>query len=129
MPSFSWIAPSTQLLFVPVQTSWAFTTTFGQTVAFARHGRSSLKQRAPGIKTILGGANCDGVMGEALHRSFPWIDVVVRGEAEPVFGDLVDALLLRENAGAAPRLVSARGWRKTWIVPMTPPVAGKSRAR
>ena len=96
-----------------------FTTTFGQTVASLVMAQL-LKQRAPGIKTILGGANCDGVMGEALHRSFPWIDVVVRGEAEPVFGDLVDALLHGRTPAPRPGLCLREG-EKVVIVPMTPP--------
>jgi ribosomal peptide maturation radical SAM protein 1 len=96
-----------------------FTTTFGQTVASLVMAQL-LKQRAPGIKIILGGANCDGVMGEALHRSFPWIDVVVRGEAEPVFGDLVDALLHGRTPAPRPGLCLREG-KEIVIVPMTPP--------
>ncbi len=69
-----------------------FTTTFGQTVASLVMALV-LKQRLPHVKIVLGGANCDGAMGEALHREFPWIDVVVRGDAEPVFVDLVQDLL------------------------------------
>lgn len=54
-----------------------FTTTFGQSVASIALA-ALLKQRAPHIAVVFGGAACEGVMGEALHRSFSCIDVVVR---------------------------------------------------
>ena len=58
-----------------------FTTTFGQTVASVALA-AELKRRDPGIAVVFGGAGCEGVMGEALLRSFPSIDVVVRGGRE-----------------------------------------------
>jgi ribosomal peptide maturation radical SAM protein 1 len=48
-----------------------------------------LKRRLPSITIVLGGANCQGPMGAAVHRAFPWIDAVVRGEGERVFPALV----------------------------------------
>ncbi|MGC4804658.1 RiPP maturation radical SAM C-methyltransferase [Micromonospora sp. DT233] len=53
---------------------------------------AEIKRLDPGITVILGGANCDGVQGEALHRNFPALDHVVRGEAELVFPKLLQAL-------------------------------------
>jgi ribosomal peptide maturation radical SAM protein 1 len=96
-----------------------FTTTFGQTVASLVMAQL-LKRRAPGLKIVLGGANCDGAMGEALHRSFPWIDVVVRGEAEPVFGDLVQSLLRDEPPVPRAGLCLRRG-AEISVTPMAPP--------
>jgi ribosomal peptide maturation radical SAM protein 1 len=52
-----------------------------------------LKRRLPWITIVLGGANCQGPMGAAVHRAFPWIDAVVRGEGERVFPGLVKDLL------------------------------------
>jgi ribosomal peptide maturation radical SAM protein 1 len=52
-----------------------------------------LKERDPSMAIMFGGANCDGPMGAALHRAFPWVDVVVRGEAEQVLPGLVKDLL------------------------------------
>ena len=79
-----------------------FTTTFQQNVP-ALGLAQALKQRAPAIVTVFGGANCDGVMGETLHRSFPFIDVVVRGEAEaivgPLFGELAAAAPVSPHPG------------------------------
>jgi ribosomal peptide maturation radical SAM protein 1 len=69
-----------------------FTTTFSQNVPslmLAYH----LKRADPSLKIVFGGGNCDGPMGAALHRSFPWIDVVVRGECEAVVADVVRDLL------------------------------------
>ncbi len=65
-----------------------FTTTFGQNVPSLVLSKL-LKQRDPSLKIVFGGANCDGPMGEALHRNFPWIDVVVRGEGEGVIVGLM----------------------------------------
>jgi ribosomal peptide maturation radical SAM protein 1 len=33
-------------------------------------------------KVLLGGSNCEGQMGETLHRTFPFLDYVCRGEGE-----------------------------------------------
>ena len=69
-----------------------FTSTFQQNVpALALAQR--LRARAPNIVTVFGGANCDDVMGDALHREFSFIDVVVRGEAEAVVGPLFEELV------------------------------------
>ena len=85
-----------------------FTTTFGQTVSSLVMAKV-LKQRAPRLQVIFGGANCDGDMGEALHRNFSWIDVVVRGDAEPVFADLVESLLAGRTPKRAPGLCLRSG--------------------
>jgi ribosomal peptide maturation radical SAM protein 1 len=52
-----------------------------------------LKQQEPSLKVIVGGACCFGPMGAAMHRAFPWIDLVVRGEGEPVLPGLVREML------------------------------------
>ncbi len=75
-----------------------FTTTFVQTIpALALAHR--LKARAPGLKIVLGGGNCDGPMGEALHRTYRFVDVVVRGDAERVVPPLFSDLLAGRPAG------------------------------
>jgi ribosomal peptide maturation radical SAM protein 1 len=65
-----------------------FSTTFSQNVPSLVLARV-LKQRDPSMTIVFGGGNCDGPMGAALHRAFPWIDVVVRGEAERILPGLV----------------------------------------
>ena len=47
-----------------------------------------IKDLAPGIATVLGGANCESVMGLTTHEHFPWIDYVVSGEADTIVVDL-----------------------------------------
>ncbi|QFG22461.1 RiPP maturation radical SAM C-methyltransferase [Actinomadura sp. WMMB 499] len=67
-----------------------FTSTFQQnaaSLAAARH----IKRLAPEIVTVFGGANCDGPQGAAIHRNFPYVDHVVRGEGELNFPALVEA--------------------------------------
>lgn len=83
-----------------------FTTTFSQNVpSLALAAR--LKQRHPAVRIVFGGSNCDGPMGEALLRGFDCIDVVVRGEGEPVVPDLVGDLVagrpVRAQAGLCVR--------------------------
>jgi len=85
-----------------------FTSTFSQTfpsLALAKR----LKEQAPDLRVVFGGANCDGSMGKTLHALYHCIDVVVRGESERVaprlFRELVDGdeisnqsgLCIREN--------------------------------
>lgn len=52
-----------------------------------------LKNSFPDVQIVFGGANCDGVMGATLHQSFPWVDAVIRGEAESVFPAFVKNIL------------------------------------
>ncbi|GIF13900.1 RiPP maturation radical SAM C-methyltransferase [Actinoplanes teichomyceticus] len=67
------------------------TSTFQQNVASLALLRR-IKQLAPATMTVMGGANCDGPQGEALHRNFDCLDYVVRGEAERTVVQLVEAL-------------------------------------
>jgi len=68
-----------------------FTTTFQQNTASLAAARL-LKQLRPQTRTVFGGANCDGPQGAALHRNFPFLDYVVRGEGEVAFPRLLDAI-------------------------------------
>ncbi|MBB5122088.1 radical SAM protein [Streptomyces eurocidicus] len=80
-----------------------FTSTFQQNaaaLAAARH----VKRLAPGIVTVLGGANCDGKQGEAIHRNFAFVDYVVRGEAEESFPALLTAIARKEVPTEVPGL-------------------------
>lgn len=66
-----------------------FTTTFMQNVPSLAVARR-LKHTHPDIVTVMGGANCDGPMGAALHRNHDFVDHVVRGEGELAFPRLLD---------------------------------------
>jgi ribosomal peptide maturation radical SAM protein 1 len=68
-----------------------FTTTFQQNTA-ALATAKALHRLRPGLPVVFGGANCDGAQGAALHRNFPFVDLVVRGEAELAFPALLAAL-------------------------------------
>ncbi|MEU7978552.1 RiPP maturation radical SAM C-methyltransferase [Micromonospora sp. NPDC049081] len=68
-----------------------FTSTFQQNAAALATARA-IKKRSPGIRTVMGGANCDGEQGAAIHRNFSFVDFVVRGEGETAFPRLLAAL-------------------------------------
>lgn len=68
-----------------------FTTTFAQNVASLALARR-VKELRPESVVVLGGANCEGEMGLALHRSFPFVDLVCTGEADLTFPRLLSAL-------------------------------------
>ncbi len=74
----------------------------GMSTSFAQNVPSlalaqELKRRRPDLPIVFGGCNCDGPMGAALHRNFPQVDFVVRGEGERPLTELMSAL-----AGEAP---------------------------
>ncbi|MCC7341602.1 MAG: RiPP maturation radical SAM C-methyltransferase [Bryobacterales bacterium] len=73
-----------------------FTSTFQQTLASLALARR-IKDRFPEKLTIMGGANCEGVMGMELMRQFPWIDAVFSGESDYSFPEF----LRRRATGAS----------------------------
>jgi len=68
------------------------TSTFVQTLA-SLGLLKRIREMNPEIVTVMGGANCEGVMGQALVRHFPWLDYVCSGEGDslvaPFFSDLL----------------------------------------
>jgi hypothetical protein len=80
-----------------------FSSTFSQNVPSLALARL-LKQHDPSLRIVFGGGNCDGPMGAVLHRAFPWVDVVVRGEAERLLPDLVRDLIAGDRIRPAPGL-------------------------
>jgi ribosomal peptide maturation radical SAM protein 1 len=67
-----------------------------------------LKAAWPDKSIIFGGANCRGEMGLELHRQFPFIDFVCRGESDSLFPTLVERLLAGVSPPSLPGLI-ARG--------------------
>lgn len=57
-----------------------------------------IKLHDPQKIIIFGGANCEGKMGLALHRNFPFIDYVCSGEADYTFPELVKRVSNKESA-------------------------------
>jgi magnesium-protoporphyrin IX monomethyl ester (oxidative) cyclase len=54
-----------------------------------------LKELNPEIITMMGGANCESTMGVVMKHAFPWVDIVVSGEADELFVPLCRTLLKR----------------------------------
>lgn len=88
-----------------------FTTTFQQNTASLAAAKL-LKRRRPGVRTIFGGANCDGAQGAALHRNFPFVDFVVRGEGETAFPALLGAVAAGLDDGPELAAIPGLCWRR-----------------
>ncbi|MDH4414828.1 MAG: RiPP maturation radical SAM C-methyltransferase [Rhizobium sp.] len=58
-----------------------FTSTFQQNLASLALARR-IKMRFPTVRIVFGGANCEGDMGHALLRCFPFIDAICPGEGD-----------------------------------------------
>jgi ribosomal peptide maturation radical SAM protein 1 len=70
----------------------------GFTSIFQQHAASlalarRIKEACPGTVVVMGGANCEEVMGAETVRQYPFVDAVVSGEAEVVFPELVERAL------------------------------------
>ncbi len=52
-----------------------------------------VRELEPEMITVMGGANCEGVMGETLLRKFPWLDFVVSGEADELVAPFFAAVI------------------------------------
>jgi len=81
----------------------------GFTTSFQQHAASlvlakRLRTAMPGVRIVMGGANCEGVMGEETIRRFPFVDTVVSGEADNAIVDLMTRLL---NGQPVDRVVTA----------------------
>ncbi|WP_242902308.1 RiPP maturation radical SAM C-methyltransferase [Actinomadura terrae] len=85
-----------------------FTSTFQQNAAALAAARQ-IKRLRPETATILGGASCDGPQGAALHRNFPFVDFVLRGEGETAFPRFLTALAGARDFAAIPGLVRRDG--------------------
>ena len=68
-----------------------FSSVFEQNVPSLSLARR-VKERFPRSVIVFGGANCEGVMGLALHRCFPFVDYVFTGEADVAFPQFVQRL-------------------------------------
>ena len=84
-----------------------FSTTFQQNVpALALAKR--IKMAWQDLIIVFGGANCEGEMGLEIHRQFPFVDLVFRGEADEEFPRLVESLLAGGPIPELPGLVLRR---------------------
>jgi ribosomal peptide maturation radical SAM protein 1 len=74
----------------------------GCTSTFCQHAASlailkRIRDADPTIVTMLGGANCETVMGATTHKHFSWVDYVVSGEADALLGPLVRRIMDRSS--------------------------------
>ncbi|MEU5894634.1 RiPP maturation radical SAM C-methyltransferase [Streptomyces venezuelae] len=103
-----------------------FTSTFQQNTAALACARR-VKELAPHLVTVMGGANCDGEQGAAVHRNFDFVDHVVRGEGEAAFPALLTALTERTPLDDIPGLCHRDATGKSVANPMAtrplPPAA------
>ena len=67
-----------------------FTTTFSLVPALAM--AKAMKQDPAAPPIVFGGCHCDGSLGEAMLRHFPWIDFAARGDGEKLVVSLVEHL-------------------------------------
>mgnify|MGYP003604752773 CR=1 FL=1 len=61
-----------------------------------------VKELAPEVKTVLGGANCESGMGLATFQAFEWLDAVVCGEADDCIVEVMQSLLSGSLQGLPP---------------------------
>ena len=80
------------------------TSVFHQTCACLALARR-LKALPSAPVVVMGGANCEGEMGQQLLDSFPWIDFVCSGEADVSFPALLDRLWGRAPPAPIPGVV------------------------
>ncbi len=52
-----------------------------------------IRELAPEVVTVMGGANCESIMGKSTHALFPWVDYVVSGEADGLISALTRQIL------------------------------------
>jgi ribosomal peptide maturation radical SAM protein 1 len=83
-----------------------FTSVFQQQVASLALA-SRVRRALPDATIILGGGNCEGVMGSEVARRFPFLDAVFSGEADLVFPDIVRRALASEPLSGIPGLKTA----------------------
>ncbi|NBE80060.1 RiPP maturation radical SAM C-methyltransferase [Micromonospora rubida] len=84
------VAETAERLLATGAQGFGFTTSFSQLVPALAVGRA-IKDRAPDRLIFLGGANCDRPMGEAVMRTYPFVDLVVQGEGEAAVAALCAA--------------------------------------
>lgn len=89
---------------------WASYRIVGFTSVFEQHVPSlalarRIKERYPSLFLVLGGANCEGAMGAATFRAFPFLDAVCSGEGDLVFPEMVERYLAGRPLGGIPGIL------------------------
>jgi ribosomal peptide maturation radical SAM protein 1 len=81
-----------------------FTTSFQQTLASLSLGQR-IKARFPEKIILMGGSNCEGIMGQELMQRFPWIDFVIGGEADNSLPELIRRIVEKLPLAGIPGLL------------------------
>lgn len=87
-----------------------FTSTFQQHLASLTLAKL-LKKSFPHLAIVFGGANCEGEMGAATLRNFPFIDAVCSGEGDNVFPAFA-AQVLAGDVRPIPGILTRPGFTK-----------------
>ena len=82
-----------------------FTSVFQQQLASLALAKR-LKARMPGIYIVMGGANCEAAMGVETVRQFSFVDAVVSGEGDQVFGELAVRVVRGETTGGVAGVIT-----------------------
>lgn len=92
-----------------------FTSLFQQQVATLALAKR-IKQQAPEITILMGGANCEGLMGIEILRQFPFVDAIVSGEADLVFVGMIQAMLGHESLSGFPGVYTQESVRRSLLL-------------
>lgn len=82
-----------------------FTSVFEQNMASLAVA-ARLREAAPSVRILFGGANCEAAMGRELARAYPFIDFVISGEVDQAIVPLVSGLLNGREPRDNPELQS-----------------------
>jgi ribosomal peptide maturation radical SAM protein 1 len=67
-----------------------------------------LKLEFPDLLVVFGGANCEGIMGSTVLRSFSFVDAVCSGEGDISFPKFVEGLAQGGSLSEVPGIISQR---------------------
>ena len=81
-----------------------FSSTFAQQIASLWLARR-IKAAYPEVTIVFGGANCDGEMGHAIMKTFPFIDHVIQGEADYAFPHYAERILAEQEIKDIPGII------------------------
>ncbi|MCS1351059.1 RiPP maturation radical SAM C-methyltransferase [Mechercharimyces sp. CAU 1602] len=82
-----------------------FTSVFEQNAASLALAKR-IKERWPQKKVIIGGANCEGPMGVAMIKAFPFLDFICQGEGDLSFPILVDRIASNGSTDDIPGILT-----------------------
>ena len=96
-----------------------FTSVFQQHLASLALARR-VKARLPGTFIVMGGANCEATMGVETVRQFAYVDAVVSGEGDQVFGELAARVVAHQPLDGIPGVITQVSAPGLTTAPTTP---------